>query len=103
MTPLSFPLLYNTMHITGGKSSSETVQWKYKRLPGFGDTERYDVVVFNYPAGDTVALEERNGQFIINGQAINTYTFKMNYYWMMGDKSTTHSTLVTGALCRKIM
>ena len=30
-------------------------------------------------------LEEKNGQFFINGQATNTYTFKMNYYWMMGD------------------
>jgi signal peptidase I len=57
MTPLSFPLVHNTMPITGGKSYSEAVQWKYRRLPGFGDVERYDVVVFNYPAGDTVALE----------------------------------------------
>ncbi|RYD59528.1 MAG: signal peptidase I [Sphingobacteriales bacterium] len=60
MTPLSFPLVHNTMPITGGKSYSEAVQWKYKRLPGFGDVERYDVVVFNYPAGDTVALEVQN-------------------------------------------
>ena len=30
-------------------------------------------------------LEEKNGQFIINGIATNQYTFKMNYYWMMGD------------------
>jgi len=30
-------------------------------------------------------LEEKNGQFYINGQATTTYTFKMNYYWMMGD------------------
>lgn len=57
MTPLSFPLVHNTMPITGGKSYSEAVQWKYKRLPGFGNVERYDVVVFNFPTGDTVALE----------------------------------------------
>lgn len=30
-------------------------------------------------------LEERNGQFIINGQPATSYTFKMDYYWMMGD------------------
>lgn len=30
-------------------------------------------------------LEEKNGQFIINGQATNQYTPKYNYYWMMGD------------------
>ena len=57
MTPLAVPLVHNTMPITGGKSYTEAVQWKYKRLPGFGDVKRNDVVVFNYPAGDTVALE----------------------------------------------
>jgi signal peptidase I len=36
------------------------VQWKYHRWPGFGHIERYDVVVFNYPGGDTV-MEERPG------------------------------------------
>lgn len=30
-------------------------------------------------------LEESNGQFIINGKPTNNYTFKYNYYWMMGD------------------
>lgn len=30
-------------------------------------------------------LKEANGKFIINGQETNSYTFKMNYYWMMGD------------------
>jgi signal peptidase I len=30
-------------------------------------------------------VEERNGTYLINGQAATTYTFKMNYYWMMGD------------------
>ena len=29
--------------------------------------------------------EERDGQIFINGQPATTYTFKMNYYWMMGD------------------
>ena len=30
-------------------------------------------------------LEEKNGQFIINGQVATQYTFKMDYYFMMGD------------------
>jgi signal peptidase I len=30
-------------------------------------------------------LEWVNGKIMINDQAINQYTFKMNYYWMMGD------------------
>ena len=30
-------------------------------------------------------LEEKDGQYFINDQPASTYTFKMNYYWMMGD------------------
>jgi signal peptidase I len=31
------------------------------------------------------SLEERNGKIYINGQESSQYTFKMDYYWMMGD------------------
>ncbi len=58
MTPLAVPLVHNTMPITGGKSYSEAVQWKYHRLPGFGHVERNDVVVFNGPDGDTAIVEQ---------------------------------------------
>jgi signal peptidase I len=57
MTPLAVPLVHNTMPLTGGKSYSEAVKWKYHRLPGFGHVERYDVVVFNFPNGDTIIQE----------------------------------------------
>ncbi|HEX2536090.1 MAG TPA: signal peptidase I, partial [Chitinophagaceae bacterium] len=30
-------------------------------------------------------LDVRNGRYYLNGQESNSYTFKMNYYWMMGD------------------
>lgn len=30
-------------------------------------------------------LEMRDGKFYINDQATNQYTFKMDYYWLMGD------------------
>ncbi|MDR0415528.1 MAG: signal peptidase I [Prevotellaceae bacterium] len=30
-------------------------------------------------------LEEKNGKFFINGEEATSYTFKMDYYWMMGD------------------
>jgi signal peptidase I len=30
-------------------------------------------------------LEQRAGKFYINGVETSTYTFKMDYYWMMGD------------------
>lgn len=57
MTPLAVPLVHNTMPITGGKSYTDAVQWDYRRLPGFGDVERNDIVVFNFPNGDTVVAE----------------------------------------------
>jgi signal peptidase I len=31
----------------------------YTRLPGFGGVNRYDVVVFNYPSGDTAVYDPR--------------------------------------------
>jgi len=31
------------------------------------------------------SFEERDGKVFINGTEANSYTFKMNYYWMMGD------------------
>ena len=58
MTPLAVPLVHNTMPFTGGKSYTEAVEWKYHRLPGFGHVERNDVVVFNFPLGDTVIVEK---------------------------------------------
>jgi signal peptidase I len=30
-------------------------------------------------------FEQRGSEVLINGKAANSYTFKMNYYWMMGD------------------
>ena len=30
-------------------------------------------------------LENRGGKFFINGQQTDQYTFKMDYFWMMGD------------------
>ena len=63
MTPLAVPLVHNTMPFTGGKSYSEAVQWKYHRIPGFGHIERNDVVVFNYPCGDTVMAEHPEADY----------------------------------------
>ncbi len=59
MTPLSFPLAQHTMPVVGGKSYIDKPQWKYRRLKGFGQVKRNDIVVFNFPAGDTVALNQQ--------------------------------------------
>ncbi|MDE6265516.1 MAG: signal peptidase I [Paramuribaculum sp.] len=54
MTPVHFPLVQNTLPIINTKSYLENPQWSYKRLKGFGNVERGDIVVFNFPAGDSV-------------------------------------------------
>ena len=53
MTPLTMPLTNNTMP-GGGKSYFEKPQWKYERVKGFGTILQNDIVVFNYPSGDTI-------------------------------------------------
>jgi len=57
-TPIAFPFTQHTMPIIKTKSWSNLVHWPYKRLAGCGKVKRYDPIVFNFPAGDTVAIEE---------------------------------------------
>lgn len=54
-TPLSMPLTQHTMPLVGCKSYIEWPQWDYERVPG-GWVQLNDIVVFNYPAGDTVTV-----------------------------------------------
>ena len=59
-TPLSFPFVHHTMPFsTTRKSFSEAIQRPYHRLKGLKEIQRNDVVVFNFPAGDTVLLENQ--------------------------------------------
>lgn len=60
-TPLALPFTHHT--IPGTKSSkaySELIKCDYKRIAGFGDVKRNDIVVFNFPAGDTIIVGEEN-------------------------------------------
>ena len=60
-TPIAFPFVHHTMPFsTTKKSFSEVIKWPYHRLTGFGNVKRGDAVVFNFPAGDTVLLEQQN-------------------------------------------
>ena len=65
ITPLSFPLAQHTMPIIGGKSYIDKPQWKYKRLKGFGNVKRNDIVVFNFPTGDTVATNMQSVDYYV--------------------------------------
>ncbi len=42
----------------------------------------YGRIISCYEKND---LQIRNGRIYINGKQTNTYTFKMDYFWMMGD------------------
>ena len=74
-TPVAMPFVYNTMPFSNKKSYSECIKWDYHRLRGRGKVEREDVVVFNFPAGDTVLLEN---------QAVTYYDILREYQTALG-------------------
>ncbi len=77
-TPISFPFVHNTMPFSATKKSySEAIEWPYKRLKGWGGVKRGDVVVFNFPAGDTVILAK---------QQYTYYDVLRQYEWQYGAK-----------------
>lgn len=54
-TPLSIPFVHNTMPFAPTTPCYiKQVQIPYYRLKGYSDINRNDVVVFNFPAGDTI-------------------------------------------------
>jgi signal peptidase I len=48
-------------------------------------TENYPVYERAIRTYERNTLEQKDGKFFINGQQTNQYTFKMDYFWMMGD------------------
>ena len=53
-TPLTMPLTQHTMPLVELKSYVEWPHWDYRRVKGLGKVKLNDIVVFNYPAGDTL-------------------------------------------------
>ena len=63
-TPLSVPFTHHTLPFTSStKAYSEAIQWPYKRIGGLGKVKRNDIVVFNFPAGDTVIVGNENPDY----------------------------------------
>lgn len=63
-TPISFPFVHHTLPFTKyTKSFIEWPRWPYKRIAGLGNIQRNDVVVFNFPEGDTVVLQDQNSSY----------------------------------------
>ena len=84
-TPLSFPLVQHTFPqwLGGGKSYIEKPQWAYRRLPGWDKPEKGDIVVFNFPAGDTVCSLMQNPDY-----------YTLRYYY--GESTLQHRKDVFG-------
>ncbi|MCH5221439.1 MAG: signal peptidase I [Muribaculaceae bacterium] len=55
MTPVNFPLVHNSF--LGHKSYLDHPYIEYRRLKGLRKVEEGDIVVFNFPAGDTVSTK----------------------------------------------
>ncbi|HEX3007854.1 MAG TPA: S26 family signal peptidase [Bacteroidales bacterium] len=87
-TPLAFPFTQNTMPLTKHtKSYLEWIQWPYKRLAGFHTIKNDNIVVFNFPEGDTVVTEHPETSYYahILNEAKNlayqdNYKRSMEYY-----------------------
>jgi len=59
-TPLSIPFFPNLLP-NGKKSYSPLIKLPYKRLKGISKVQRNDIIVFNFPEGDTV-IDKYPGQ-----------------------------------------
>ena len=64
-TPLSMPLVQHTMPawLGGSKSYLDNPHWDYKRLKGWTSPKKGDIVVFNFPTGDTVCTKMPNPDY----------------------------------------
>jgi signal peptidase I len=63
-TPIALPLVHHTMPLT--KYTPSYVEWvsnPYRRMKGYTAVKRDDIVVFNFPEGDTVVAERQNESY----------------------------------------
>jgi signal peptidase I len=59
MTPISVPFIHNRIPGTFMKSYVTWIEASYMRLPGYGEMDRGDIMVFNWPVGDSVLLDDQ--------------------------------------------
>lgn len=80
-TPLTMPLTQHTLPVIECKSYIEWPQWKYRRAEGLGKVQLNDIVVFNYPAGDTIFTNPQYADFfyqIVYGRGMQSWTNRPN-------------------------
>ena len=100
-TPLHMPLTQHTMPIFNCKSYLEWVKWDYKRVDGLGKVLLNDIVVFNFPAGDSVATalqaediyrlsyqagKELSKPIDMSGLSLEDQRLVFDYYYQVGRK-----------------
>lgn len=86
VTPLSYPLVHNNVPWVNIPSYLTFEKGSYFRFPGFSKVKPYDIVVFNYPSGDTAVYDPRipNGLMghdyhgIVNQESIWQFRIKNN-------------------------
>ena len=74
-TPISMPFVHHTLPLSSSQPSFVTwIQNEYRRLAGWGDVKRDDIVVFNFPTGDTVVVQDQARDYYT---IIRDYAFRM--------------------------
>ena len=81
-TPLSFPFAQHTMPMTvNTKSYVEWIKWPYKRLKGLTHVKNDDIVVFNFPEGDTVLVQfQAESYYLVLRRWANDYEAQDRMY-----------------------
>ncbi len=75
-TPLTMPLTQHTLPVVDMKSYIEWPHWDYRRVKGLGKVKLNDIVVFNYPAGDSLVSSPKY-------QAYDYYQMCYGLGWQM--------------------
>lgn len=91
VTPMSYPLVHNTVPWINVKSYVGLETSDYTRLPGFSQVEPYDVVVFNYPSGDTAIYDPRMPSGLM-GHDYHGYVLTESYYLFRNDPEIQRKT-----------
>ena len=79
-TPLSVPFTHHTLPLTEHTPSYlKWINWDYKRLSGLEEVEKRDIVVFNFPVGDTVIVQHPNESYYRYKRNLSTQQIKRRF------------------------
>ncbi|MFM8595598.1 MAG: hypothetical protein ACKOBN_00730, partial [Flavobacteriales bacterium] len=100
----SYPLVHNIVPLVNIKSYVNWEKGNYTRIPGWAKIKRNDVVVFNFPSGDTAILDPRTPSGLmghdfhglVNQEALFEFALKNNVsaIWERRDPSAQENKLL---------